>query len=236
MAHISISDAAQRYIDDRINADHIATRAIALSITTCGAPRVYTGNITETRIFIKRGENVDEAIAKAFSIEDEQDTTTTESIEEQEETMKTTTTKTTKTTTTAAEEQEDIMSNQPIITATKPITTTDDGKEVYLDDVADLVILGNSRHGKAVVDLCLSVKYQPAFRVTFDGVAYIVPGGEYIISCTDANAPEKGDFQITVPAGHNIAATIHKSIERLYTDDVERAICERFERMLCAHH
>lgn len=218
--NIIISDAAQRYIDDRINADHIATRAIALSITTfCGVPHVYTGNITEKRIFIKRGENVDEAIAKAFSIEDEQDTT-----EEQEEIMKTTTTTTDNTTN---EEQEDIMRNKPI-TATKPIATTADGKEVYLDDYADCVIAGNSRRGKAVVDLCLSVKYQPAFRTTFDGVVYIVPGGEYLISCADA--PAEGDFKITVPAGHNIAATIRKSIKRLYTDDVERAICERFER------
>ena len=216
--NIIISDAAQRYIDDRINADHIATRAIALSITTSGAPRVYTGNITEKRIFIKRDENVDEAIANAFGIEDEQDTN-----EEQEDTMETTT----KTTTTTTEEQEDIMSNTPI-TATKLITTTDDGKEVYLDDAADAVISGNSRRGKAVVDLCLSVKYQPAFRTTFDGVVYIVPGGEYLISCADA--PAEGDFKITVPAGHNIAATIRKSIKRLYTDDVERDICERFER------
>ncbi len=224
--NISISDAAQRYIDDRINADHIATRAIALSITASGAPRVYTGNITDTRIFIKRGENVDEAIAQAFSIEDEQDTNEPESIEEQEDIMKTTTT--TEDTTTN-EEQEYIMSNKPI-TATKPITTTDDGKEVYLDDVADLVILSNSRGGKAVVDLCLGVKYQPAFRLTFDRVVYIVAGGEYIISCADEDAHGECDFQITVPAGHNIETTIRKSIERLYTDDVERAICERFER------
>lgn len=223
--NITISDAAQRYIDDRINADHIATRAIALSITTSGAPRVYTGNITDTRIFIKRGENVDEAIAQAFSIEDEQDTNEPESIEEQEDIMKTTTT----TEDTTTEEQEYIMSNTPI-TATKPITTTADGKEVYLDDAADFVILCNSCNRKAVVDLRLNVKYQPAFRVTFDGVVYIVPGGEYLISYTDADAPEDCDFQITVPAGHNIAATIRQSIERLYTDDVERAICERFER------
>lgn len=226
MSHISISDAAQRYIDDRINADHIATRAIALSITTFGGvPHVYTGNVAETRIFIKRDENVDEAIAQAFGIDDEQDTNEPETNEEQEET----TMAGTKTETETTEEQEYIMSN-------KLITTTNDGKEVYLDDVADLVILGNSCRGKAVVDLCLSVKYHPAFRVTDDGVVYIVPGGEYLIGYTDADAPTEGDFQITVPAGHDIESTIRKSIERLYTDDVERDICERFERMLCAHH
>lgn len=109
--NITISDAAQRYIDDRINADHIATRAIALSITTCGAPRVYTGNITETRIFIKRGENVDEAIAKAFGIEDEQDTNEPESNEE----------------------QEDTMSNE----TTTPTTDFSIGAEIFIDDNTD---------------------------------------------------------------------------------------------------
>lgn len=232
------STSADKLIAAKTDENGNATRSMRLCLVGhTDYVRVLTTHATgnEVELLIPRGGNVKEyinfAIDAAFVNHDETETeteTTEDTNEEQEDTMETTTK-----TTTTTEEQECIMRNTPI-TASKPFTTTDDDKDVYLDDYADCVIFANSRKHKATVDLCLTVEYQPAYRKTFDGVVYIVPGGEYLIRCADA--PEKGDFQITVPAGHNIAATIRKSIKRLYTDDVERDICERFERMCNDRH
>ena len=87
MKKFNISKPAQAYINERTDENGIATRAMALTTIDWNTDtvRVCTGNFApETRFFIKRGENVMDAIAKAINGEDEQDTTTTETNEEQE--------------------------------------------------------------------------------------------------------------------------------------------------------